>query len=179
MSEKKPLREEDLRDAKDFLVGAIADQAHALGIEPNVRAHEDFVAPILRKVEIDVEAERQAELAAPAPPAPDPDAPLGPWEVRENLETGEIRMGVEVAAELERQRAAETEDVIAHRLYLRLLASKPDWKKRILAIALSRDLSQPQKKAKLHDLFTASFRYFGHPRALLQAAKTFVDMGRR
>ncbi len=61
-----PVKDADLRDAKDFLIGAVADQAKALGALPNVRAHEDLVTPIIRTIDVDARDEQPAP--APEPP---------------------------------------------------------------------------------------------------------------
>jgi len=68
------LKSEDLRDTKDFLVESIAEQAKQIGILPNVEAHERFVEPILRQVEVDLEEQGAQPIASPADePAEEPE----------------------------------------------------------------------------------------------------------
>lgn len=50
---RKPLPEETLRDVKQDALERLSDQARKFGVEPNQRAHEDFVAPIVEKINRD------------------------------------------------------------------------------------------------------------------------------
>lgn len=72
---RKPLEERDLRAAKDDAATALVDQARAFGAEPNARAIEAFVAPIIEKVNRDHDDLLRRGI--------DPNAPKGPAGPRE------------------------------------------------------------------------------------------------
>lgn len=74
---REPLDERTLRETREELVKGITDTARAMGGMPSQRAAENFIDPILRKVEVDHEAAMRGELG----PQPTPDQPRerGDW----------------------------------------------------------------------------------------------------
>lgn len=168
-------KDAELRATEDFLVEKIADQAREIGVLPDVEAHRRFVRPIMLKVEEDA-AEDASAAAPPAPPTPDPDEPLGPREVRWDPATNAVRVGAELEEEVAARRA-EIEEQEAHRIYLRMLAEKPEWRRRILAVYLDPYLDRTRKMEGLHEIFRDAVRYFGEPRALYKTAAVMMDMG--
>jgi hypothetical protein len=69
-----PLAEQDLRAAKDDAATALVEQARAFGAEPNGRAIESFVAPIIEKVNRDHDELLRRGID---PNAPKPEKPPG------------------------------------------------------------------------------------------------------
>ena len=83
---RKPLEEGDLRAAKDDAVKALSEQARAFGAEPHGRAIEEFVAPILEKVNRDHDELLLKGIDPNSTPA------RGPRE-REDVEVGSTELG--------------------------------------------------------------------------------------
>lgn len=76
---REPLDESTLRETRDELVKGITDTARAMGaIAPSHRRAEEFIDPILRKVEVDHEAAMRGESTA-APVLADPARERGEW----------------------------------------------------------------------------------------------------
>ena len=180
----KPLDEPTLRDAQDFLVDRIVGQGRELGAEPNVRAARDFIAPILRRVEVDHEDQVRAGTA-PEPLNLDPrDGVKVETEtvgrVRWNLETDEAVLeslgGTPLALEPE-----ESEERRICRTYWRMLkahAAWPEIRQRFLVVLSNRDTTPEQKRRRLNDVWRALFHHFGDPFALA-AASSKITVGPR
>lgn len=170
-----PLKGEDLRDAKDFLVGAIAEQAKDLGWMPKPEIHERAVEPIIRRVEVDAEDEARRSvlgptaLAAlePAPPPPGPPARAG-WEripeeaagaVLIDPKTGEV---VQVVR-FDEPEAPEIRHTAVRRARFRKLRELPEWRARVLAIVDDPTATLEQKANRYEAIYQDSIRFFGDP----------------
>lgn len=166
-----PLKGDELRDAKDFLVGAIAGQAQDLGILPAPDVHERAVDPIIRKVEVDAEEDaRKGVAVAPAPP-PEPEPPRGlkpgmewlPEEVAGvatiDHVTGEVTLQM-----LGPPPAPEPPALARRRIRFRQLKALPDWAERVQKVLVNRDLSELQKAEAYEKIYQDSIRVFGRPK---------------
>ncbi len=65
---RQPLSEADLRETRDGLIRDVQEQRRIVGVPvPDAKMAEQFVDPILRKVEIEHDCERARDIVRPAP----------------------------------------------------------------------------------------------------------------
>lgn len=179
---------ETLREVKGDLVERLTDQQRLAGVLPNPEAAEAFVAPILRKVEVDAELERQRAIVRAEAGISEND--LHDGGDRKVLPSGRVRgralpaarpgskasvsrFAVDMSEEMRQQAQLAT----LQRMMIKHLLELPDWKPRILkAIRMcgkhdgtikAADQSCVEcsmRERKLKEIIGQAVRYFGDPR---------------
>ncbi len=163
---RAPLSEETLRETKDDLVRRITDQKRAGGVpnEPGLeadplggqRAAEDYIDPILRKVEIDHNRDRDRDLVRVDPDDLSPKFADSKQEVGTydwNLKTDEV---VAHPGSWQAQKQARSD---VHQ-FIKALRLVPEWKALFNKIALTCKLHyRPERFCVPCDRREAAFRH--------------------
>lgn len=165
-----------LKDIRDKIVGKVMEQCRVWGDPlPRTKLAEEFVDPIIRKVEVDNETSRVHEMYH----GQEKVSAAG-WtgeqghsvKVPENTtisreEIGTVQMGTgkfiphhdcEVSEKRE-----DSPAVAAAREVLRVMRQMPEWKAAIEKVAYS-NLNANQKETAYRKIFVAFKRFFGDPR---------------
>lgn len=180
-----PLKAEELRDAKEFLVENIADQARQIGLMPAPDVHARAVDPIIRRVEVDAEDEARRGVR-PDPPAPAVEEVERVDERGFEHFRGEA-VGVAVidpvTGEVELQMLGAPPPREPHWLRLRRarfreLRALPEWRARVEKVMHDPTLNADQRREKYESIYKDSVRLFGDP-ATRKDKRIQVGGGRR
>jgi len=184
---RKSLVADDLRAAKDEVIERVANQARALGAEPRVDGIEDFVGPILRKVEVD----HEDIVRRGGPPSRNGQEPREradregvEFETKEigsfDFNTGTFAPSAEgqkVLAAREARARRETFETRALRHALRMTRHDPDFKVyRDLAMKMAVKPGPPEVKRQAMNLLIEKFmqeytKKYGDPRNVVRAGQ--------
>jgi hypothetical protein len=185
MANRRPaLTEQDLRETKSNLLGAVNKQIVDWGGIPDTRAAEDFVLPILGKVEYTHEDDRRRDLVAPDRQDAYRDIRDERMQRREQQHNERLRgLGIkttfinedmgDVHVDWDRNVASTTVELArpgiegpatrATRKRFRELAKLPEWKRRILDV-FNAPLTASQREAAYKRILKDSVKLFGDPR---------------
>lgn len=185
MANPRPaLTEEDLRRAKDNLLTAFNEQVKQWGQVSDTRASEDFILPILAKVEQKHEADRARDLVAPdrteayqdareerfqrrAQKYAARDRDLGIKTTFINQDAGDIHVdwdrGVASTTVELAKPGVEGPATRATRKRFRELGKIPEWRRRILDV-FNAPLGHAQREAAYKRILHDSVKVFGDPR---------------
>lgn len=187
MANKRPaLSEADLRAAKDRLLSAVNKQIEDWGSVPDTRAAEDFVLPILSKVEQRHDEDRLADQMAPSHEEAYRDlrqerfhARIRQHEERArqmgvglkttfvNEDVGDVHVdwdrGVGTTTVELAKPGVEGPAIRATRKRFRELSKIPEWKRRILDV-FNAPLTHEQRELAYKRILKDSVKVFGDPR---------------
>ena len=176
MANQRPtLKNDELRETHDELVGRVADQARQWGAAtPDIDATQKWVADQMRQVEVSHEAERKADAFRPVDfdvdsikqKAADIAARTGEKLVVTKEHLGDVTVGPDgVKSNLPRKRVKPSDRM---RAVVRWLMNMPEWNARITTI-VNTTPAGPQREEQLRGLIVQATKLYGNYNALVRA----------
>lgn len=166
---------ETLKETRNDLLDRVTEQQRRFGMLPDVRVAEEFIDPILRKVEVDERDKRPQPKAAARELPDDPTLsrrgnklPDGTYRAEEGYAGtyafGRPGAGLKVIDPAPWvQEKQDTPNVAAARKCFRAMRQHPDWKARVEKIALA-PLSYVEREKQLKSVLADYVRLYGDPR---------------
>lgn len=166
----KPVDDATLRETRDALVGAFAEQDRQFGAIPETERYEKFIDPILRKVEVDAASEPAPVAKADAGESVADKAERQGFRVENeiigqfDLKTGRQLSGKPVPQQVRRREGKNTK--LARYIFaaIRNAPGLADWRARMDKIVFS-TMPLEWKATKYMEILHDFVRVYGNPLA--------------